>query len=146
MNGKMVLIKNSPSDQLVEENSLYSVLLVTELLKFQKGVLKMVNKLLVVNQTNNLMNSGNSFHALIKNMLEKMLITLDHIVVKHQMFVKEKLKKIKLLFNGITMDKKIKSGLFNHCSIDFRLNFIYLNFFFKFTGFNHSINTLIISI
>jgi hypothetical protein len=45
------------------------------------------------------------------NIMESRLFILKVIVEKLLMFVKEKLKMVVKLFNGIIMDKKIKYGL-----------------------------------
>lgn len=86
--------------------------------KFQKEKVTMVHKLFAVNQTKKTMNSGNWFHATMHISKERTLFTLEVFVEKLLMSVKEKLTTIKKLFNGHTMETKIKSGLLNQYGDD----------------------------
>jgi hypothetical protein len=58
MTGRMVQTKNSLSDQLEEENMLFSILKPIKLLKSQKVAARMEIKFTAVNQTNNKTNTG----------------------------------------------------------------------------------------
>lgn len=64
----------------------------------------------VMFQKNKQPNFGNQFHVMKLNIMENTLSILEVIVEKLLMFVKEKLKTVLKLSNGITMDIKIKYG------------------------------------
>ena len=109
----IVQIKNLPSEQLEEENMLYSVPKIITHCKSHRKVIIMEPKFIPVNQTKNRISFGNLFRVLIKSSMAEMLILSDLSVERHWMYVMLKQNKDSQLFSGTIMEAKIKFGSFN---------------------------------